>query len=61
MPIVYTKTEGWQIKDPTPEELIALEEVGKMMIVEGLSGSFTNEKYKRFLQFAPNIRYWGPQ
>lgn len=50
MPIRYTKAKGWYIDKPTEEEHKALIEVGKMMVVEGLAGSFTNERYANFLQ-----------
>jgi fructose-1-phosphate kinase PfkB-like protein len=52
MPIRYTKTKGWFIDKPTEEESKALIEVGKMMVVEGLAGAFTNERYANFLKKA---------
>ncbi len=58
MPIVYTKEVGWEVKDPTPEEITVLVEIGKGMIVEGLAGAYTNEKYKKFLTFSPDWKYF---
>lgn len=49
MPIVYDKEEGWVLKDPTPQEINSLIEIGKAMIVEGQSHAYTNERYKNFL------------
>lgn len=49
MPIYYNKKEGWIIKKPTQDEQEALQEVGKRMIIEGLAGAYTNEKYKNWL------------
>ena len=50
MPIIFTpETNQWIIKDPSKEELKAIVKVGKMMIVEGMAGAFTNNKYKTWL------------
>ncbi len=50
MPIIFNKeTNGWEIKDPSKEELKAIMTIGKMMIVEGMAGAFSNEKYRNFL------------
>lgn len=49
MPIRFTAEKGWYIDKPTPAELKSIAEVGKMMIVQGLAGSYTNERYKAFL------------
>ncbi len=58
MPIEYDSETGFQIKNPTPEELIAIQEIGKAMIVQGLTGAYMNDKYKKYLAFAPNYQYW---
>ena len=58
MPITFDKKAGFEIKDPTPEEINAYIEIGKGMIVQGLSHAYTNEKYKQFLIHEPNWRYW---
>jgi hypothetical protein len=50
MPIRFTKTKGWFIDKPTEDEMQAVIEIGKMMIVEGTAGSYTNERYVRFLE-----------
>ena len=49
MPIVFNKEEGWKIQNPTPEELIAIQEIGKEMIVRGLAGAYVNDIYKKVL------------
>ncbi len=58
MPITYNRETGFQIENPTPEELVALQEIGKAMIVEGLAGAYMNEKYKKYLAFAPTHQFW---
>ncbi len=58
MPIEYDSQTGFQIKNPTLEELIAIQEIGKAMIVQGLAGAYMNEKYKKYLAFAPIHQYW---
>ena len=59
MPIVYSKEAGWIIKDASPEELLVLTEIGKMMVVNGLAGAYVNDKFKRYLQFAPKDTYFN--
>ena len=50
MPIKFsTEKGGWYIDRPSKEEQAALVEVGKMMIVQGLAGSYTNERLKNWL------------
>ncbi len=58
MPIVYSKTEGWTISEATPEELLALMEIGKTIVVHGLAGDYVKEEYKNFLKHAPNSLYY---
>lgn len=50
MPIVFKKNVGWVVVKPTKDEQEAIQEIGKMMIVQGMSGMYTNEKYKNWLQ-----------
>ena len=58
MPIVYDpKTFRWEIKDATELELSVLMHIGKQMVIEGLAGRFTNEKYEDLLKYAPNYIY----
>lgn len=50
MPIHYDKkTKEWKIVKPTEEEQHALYEIGKLMVVKGMAGSFTNEMWKEHL------------
>lgn len=49
MPIRFNKQKGWYIDKPTQEETEAIKEIGKNMIVEGLAGSYTNERYQAWL------------
>ncbi len=50
MPISYdTKAQEWKITDPTPEEVQSLLYIGKHIVVEGLAGQYTNERYKTWL------------
>ncbi len=49
MPIQYNAKEGWVLKDTTPEELDSLITIGKMMVVQGIGGAYTNERYKQWL------------
>lgn len=59
MPIVYKKETGWTIVKPTKEEAKAIEEIGKRMIVEGMSGAYTNERYRRWLETNPVERFFN--
>ncbi len=49
MPITYTEKDGWSINKATKAEQKAIAEIGKRMIIEGLAGSYTNERYKKWL------------
>jgi hypothetical protein len=53
LPIYYTPKEGWTIKKPTEAEEKALREIGKRMIIEGLAGAYSNERYKAWLEQIP--------
>jgi hypothetical protein len=60
MPIEYDpKTHCFEIKNCSPEELLAITEVGKMMLIQGLAGSYTNERFKQHLMFAPKDSYFN--
>ena len=58
MPITWTKEGGWTIKDATPEELLELMEIGRVVVVNGLAGDFVAEEYKTFLKFAPDTMFY---
>ncbi len=50
VPIVFSEEKSeWVIKDPTKEELKSIVTIGKMMVIQGLAGAYTNEKYRNFL------------
>jgi hypothetical protein len=59
MPIHFDPKEGWKIVKPTKEEQAVLLLIGKMAIVEGLAGQYTNEKYKKWLQNSPNKNFFN--
>jgi len=51
MPIkYYPKEKAWKIVSPTPEEQTALYEIGKLMVIKGMAGAFTNEMFQEHLQ-----------
>jgi len=51
IPIIYSiEKKDWQIVNPSKEELQSIIAIGKSMIVEGLAGSYTNDKYKVWLE-----------
>lgn len=49
MPIKYSEKKGWYIDKPTEAEAKSLYEIGKMMVIKGLAGAYTNENYKEWL------------
>ncbi len=49
MPITFNEKDGWIITKPTKAEQKAIAEIGKRMIIEGLAGSYTQERYKNWL------------
>ena len=59
MPIYFNKKEGWYVKNPTKDEEEAIREIGKRMIVEGLAGSYTNERYKKWLESHPLEQFFN--
>lgn len=51
MPIkYYEKEKAWKIVSPSDAEQKALYEIGKMMIIKGMAGSFTNEMFQEHLK-----------
>ncbi len=58
MPIRYDKKEGWSIVDATAEELLALMEIGRTIVVHGLAGDYVNDEYRNFLKHAPDALYY---
>ena len=63
MPIIYDKKKKkWElkIKEGDKEELAAVIEVGKKVIVGELTREFTQATYSRWLEM-PEQMIWGPQ
>ena len=59
MPIIFDKDQGWIISKPTKEEQAALTLIGKAMIVEGLAGSYTSDRYKKWLENSPQKNFFN--
>ncbi len=59
MPIQFDKEKGWVLKDTTPEELDNLIQIGKMMVVQGIGGVYTNERYKEWLLHTDKSRFFN--
>ncbi|MHB8602212.1 MAG: hypothetical protein ACYC9R_06205 [Nitrosotalea sp.] len=59
MPITFNKETGWEIVKPTKDESLAILLIGKAMIVEGLAGAYTSEKYKKWLKDSPQKNFFN--
>lgn len=60
MPINYKpETKEWVIENASPEELTAILEVGKMMLVQGTAGAFTRERYHQWLMNLPTKNFFN--